>query len=214
VSQPLLVYGAGGHGLVVAEAAELAGFDVLGFIDDGQFPGTPVGDFAVLGGGGMAGEYDAALIVAIGNNHHRWTVLERLLEAGAIVTSVIHPSATVSPSARIDTGVFIGPKAVIHAQATVGQGGIVNSAAVVEHHVNLAAAVHVAPGAVLTGRVRVGARAMIGAGAVVLPDVAIGDDAVVGAGAVVTRSVDAQCTVVGNPAKVIRTENDGGEGVL
>jgi sugar O-acyltransferase (sialic acid O-acetyltransferase NeuD family) len=199
--RPLLIYGAGGHGLVVAEAARLAGFDVLGFIDDGEAPGVIVGDFAVLGGGGMAGEYDAALIVAIGDNRQRLNVINGLIDGGATITSVIHPDATVSSSARIEVGVFVGPRAVVHSEARLGRGVIVNSGAIVEHHNQLDSAVHIAPGAVLAGRVTIGARALIGAGATVLPDVTIGDDAIVGAGAVVTKNVDAGTTVVGNPAR-------------
>lgn len=201
--RPLLIYGAGGHGLVVAEAARLAGFDVLGFIDDGEAPGVIIGDFAVLGGGGMAGEYDAALIVAIGDNRQRSTVINALLDGGATITSVIHPDATVSPSSRIEVGVFVGPRAVIHSEAKIGRGAIVNSGAIVEHHGQIDSAVHIAPGAVLAGRVTVGARTLIGAGAVLLPDVTIGADATIGAGAVVTKNVDAGITVVGCPARVL-----------
>jgi UDP-2-acetamido-3-amino-2,3-dideoxy-glucuronate N-acetyltransferase len=48
--------------------------------------------------------------------------------------------------------------------------------------------------------------ASIGAGAVILPGLTIGERAMVGAGAVVTHDVDAGTVVVGNPARVIRTE--------
>jgi acetyltransferase-like isoleucine patch superfamily enzyme len=48
--------------------------------------------------------------------------------------------------------------------------------------------------------------ASIGAGAVILPGLTIGERAMVGAGAVVTRDVEAGAVVVGNPARVIRTE--------
>jgi acetyltransferase-like isoleucine patch superfamily enzyme len=47
----------------------------------------------------------------------------------------------------------------------------------------------------------VGIGASIGGGAVILPGIHIGDGAMVGAGAVVTKSVAANTTVVGNPAR-------------
>ena len=203
----LLVYGSGGHGLVVAEAAHLGGFNVLGFIDDNVPPGVAVGAWAVLGGGEMADElamhHDAAVIVAIGDNRLRWEAANRVVGRGLRLATVIHPSAQISPSAIVEPGVFIGPLAVIHAEARAAHGVIINSAAVIEHHVELGAAVHVAPGAVLAGRAAAGARTLIGAGAIVLPGVRIGTDAVVGAGAVVLRDVPDETTVVGNPAKVM-----------
>lgn len=203
----LLVYGAGGHGLVVAEAAHLGGFNVLGFIDDGVPPGVAVGAWAVLGGGEMADElasaHDAAVIVAIGDNRLRWEAANRVVNRGLRLATVIHPSAQVSPSARLDPGVFIGPLAVVHAEARVEHSAIVNSSAVVEHHVGLGAAAHIAPGAVLAGRAAAGARTLIGAGAVVLPGVRVGTGAVVGAGAVVLHDVPDETKVVGNPARAL-----------
>ncbi|WP_375458486.1 sugar O-acetyltransferase [uncultured Enterovirga sp.] len=53
--------------------------------------------------------------------------------------------------------------------------------------------------------VRIGRHCWIGGGAIILPGVTIGDDAVIGAGSVVTRDVPAGATVVGNPARVVRT---------
>jgi UDP-2-acetamido-3-amino-2,3-dideoxy-glucuronate N-acetyltransferase len=51
------------------------------------------------------------------------------------------------------------------------------------------------------------AGASIGGGAVILPGVTIGAGATVGAGAVVTRDVPAGATVIGNPARVMRTRS-------
>lgn len=51
----------------------------------------------------------------------------------------------------------------------------------------------------------IGTNVWLGGGAIVLPGVTIGDDAVVGAGAVVTKAVAPGTTVVGSPARPIRT---------
>ncbi|WEJ07284.1 N-acetyltransferase [Pseudomonas sp. FJ2-5-13] len=52
-------------------------------------------------------------------------------------------------------------------------------------------------------RTVVGKGASLGANCTILPGLEIGENAMVGAGAVVTRSVPANATVVGNPAKII-----------
>lgn len=46
-------------------------------------------------------------------------------------------------------------------------------------------------------------RVSIGSGAVLLPGIEVGSGAVIGAGAVVTKSVPANTTVIGNPAREV-----------
>lgn len=45
----------------------------------------------------------------------------------------------------------------------------------------------------------------IGSNTIILPGVTIGDDAVVAAASVVTKDVPADSTVVGSPARVVRS---------
>jgi UDP-2-acetamido-3-amino-2,3-dideoxy-glucuronate N-acetyltransferase len=47
-------------------------------------------------------------------------------------------------------------------------------------------------------------RVSIGSGAVLLPGIEVGSGAVIGAGAVVTKSVPANATFVGNPARLLK----------
>lgn len=47
----------------------------------------------------------------------------------------------------------------------------------------------------------------IGCNAVVIGKITIGDNVIVGAGAIVTKSIPDYCTVVGNPARIIKKDN-------
>lgn len=194
----LVVYGAGGHGTVVADAAQCAGTRVLGFLDDRDAATlAPAEQMLDQNDPRLAG---AAFIPAIGDNDARRSVFARIEQLGGTVVNIVHPSAAVSPSATLGRGVYIGPQAVVNAHATVGDGCIVNTAAVVEHHCTLGAFVHMAPGAVLGGGVHIGAGTLLGLGCRVLPRVSIGARCVVGSGAVVTRPAEDAHTLLGVPA--------------
>lgn len=52
---------------------------------------------------------------------------------------------------------------------------------------------------------KIGDYCVIGIGAIILSGVTIGDEVVVGAGAVVSRDIPSNSIVVGNPAKIIKT---------
>ncbi len=49
---------------------------------------------------------------------------------------------------------------------------------------------------------RIGNNVDIGANVVIIGDIEIGDNVIIGAGSVVVKSIPADCTVVGNPARI------------
>lgn len=50
---------------------------------------------------------------------------------------------------------------------------------------------------------RIGNNVDIGANVVIIGDIEIGDNVIIGAGTVVTKSIPANCVVVGNPARIL-----------
>lgn len=202
-SPTLLIWGASGHGKVVADVAERCGYTITGFVDDdpakigGRFGGLPVvapSDLALI-------DPEAAMAMGIGHNGHRAAAFARARAAGRRLPALVHPSAVVARTARVGDATVVCAAAVVNPDAVVGVAAIINSGAVVEHDCVVGDFAHVSPGAVLGGAAAVGDRAHVGAGAVVLPLRRAGDDAVLGAGAVVTRDVPGGATVVGIPAR-------------
>ncbi len=215
--QMLLVFGAGGHGRVVVEAAlaqrtqaREPRFPWRAVMASDRDPARCLGE--LLPGVSMATSVEAeALIrrqaarvhVAIGSNVDREAEVERLVgnDAGQVaLVTLVHPMASIATSARLADGCFVAAQAVVSAGATLGRAVVINHAAVVDHDCRVAAFAHIAPRAVLGGAVVVGAGAMVGSGAVVLPEVRLGDGVVLGAGAVLTRDAH-EGTWVGVPAR-------------
>jgi len=201
----ILVYGASGHGKVVAEVVRSAGLYVAGFLDDGVAAGTPVLGALVLGGFDWLKTGPAHhLAPAIGGNAVRERVCARLLAGGHTLGTFVHRRAWVSPSAVLGPGTVVMAGAIINAEARLGAGVIVNTGAIVEHECVVGDYAHLSPGSALGGGARVGARTHVGLGASVLQLARIGDDCVVGAGAVVLKEVASGLTVAGVPARPLR----------
>jgi sugar O-acyltransferase (sialic acid O-acetyltransferase NeuD family) len=203
---PLYVYGAGGHGKVVADAARACGlFDVRGFLDDDRTRwGTEWCDLAVRGGDEALAELEdgARVAPAIGGNRARAALVARLLETGTPLATVVHPTAVVAGGVTIGDGTFVAPFAVLHADARVGRACIVNTAAVIEHDCVVADYVHVSPRAVLGGGVAAGEGSHVALGALALPGLRVGAWTTLGAGAVMVESLPDGETAVGVPARV------------
>ena len=205
----VIVFGAGGHGKVVADVLAAAGLEVLGFVDDDEArQGRRVLGKPVLGDSVWLREHAArapvAIALGIGSNHARALIAGRARAWGATLVTAIHPAATVSPSARIGAGTVIMAGACVNPDAAIGEGVIVNTGAIVEHDCILGDWSHLSPRVALGGAARVGAGAHLGLGAIVLPGVCVGDRSIVGAGAVVVRDLLADVVAWGVPARVGR----------
>jgi len=205
----LVIWGAGGHGKVVLDIARASGgFDRIVFLDDDpRLAGQEFCGCLVAGGVEELQRFaGSSFVVAIGENRTRARCFQAAMESGLLAATLIHPSAAVSPSAKIGDGTVVMPRAVVNADAIVGEDCIINTGAVVEHDCRISPHVHVAPLVVLGGGAKIGQLALVGAGAVVLPGAVVGEGAVVGAGAVVLKEAPAWSTVVGVPARVLARE--------
>ncbi|MES2508732.1 MAG: NeuD/PglB/VioB family sugar acetyltransferase [Pseudomonadota bacterium] len=204
LSVSLMIFGAGGHGRVVADAALLAGAYQEVFASD-RNPSSCEGELlpgVALRALDTAGSTNFLVHIAIGNN------LARQQEAAfwgyENLAAVVHPAAAVSPFSTVGQGCFVAAGAIVGPAAHVGTGVIVNHGAVVDHDVEVGAFSHIAPNAALGGHVKTGKRVLVGAGAVILPLKVIGDDVTIGAGSVVNCDLPEPGTYAGTPARKIQ----------
>lgn len=203
----LAVFGASGHGKVIADMAENCGWDEVVFFDD-AWPGlasnghwTVAGDSKTLNQ--VIGSF-TGVIVAIGSNAIRSTKLRWLSQIAAPIVTLVHPAASVSQHAVLGAGVVVMPNAVVNAYSTIGDGAILNTGCVVEHDCVVGACGHISPGVHLAGGVQVGDHSSIGIGASVKQLIKIGRGVTVGAGAAVVNDLPDEVTAVGVPARLIQ----------
>ncbi|MGG7048614.1 MULTISPECIES: acetyltransferase [unclassified Campylobacter] len=186
----IYIYGASGHGLVVADIAKTLGYSEIVFLDDKS-------DMK------FSQELPKAdIFIAVGDNKTREILQNKVESAGFSVVSLIHKSVVLSPSAVMERGVVIMPNAVINAKAVIKRGAIINTGAIIEHECVVGEFAHISPNTALAGKVKVGARTHIGIGSSVIQGVSIGKDCTIGAGSVVVRDLPDSITAYGVPARV------------
>lgn len=195
----VIVIGGGGHAKVAIDCTREAGDTVVGILDDHLPIGATVLDVPVLGPVSVYSTYpDCVFLIAIGGNEIRQAISEKL---DVKWYTAIHPSAVVSPYAKIGEGSVVFANAVINADVTVGRHCIINTAAVIEHDCVLSDFVHISPRAALAGNVYVDSRTQVGIGASVRQGITICSECIVGAGAVVVENIREKGIYVGIPAK-------------
>lgn len=195
------LYGAGGHSSVVEDALRANGYEIAGWFDDSPDKGDATRPGLRLTNTSGLCCADAPIIIAIGRNDHREYLSHRI---EATFLSVTHPSAVVAPTVVVGDGTVILHGSIIQAKAQIGSFVIINTGSRIGHDAIIEDYVHISPGVILCGSVRVGEGSHVGAGAVAIPGIKIGRWCSVGAGAVVIRDVPDYCTLVGNPARIVR----------
>jgi sugar O-acyltransferase (sialic acid O-acetyltransferase NeuD family) len=166
----LLIIGAGGHGRVVLETAELQGrWEDIVFLDDRNDVDIVL-NHRIIGKlqeyENFVGQYEYA-IVCIGDNDGRLYLIEKLLKAGYKIPVIIHPKASVSRYSHIGQGSVILAGAVVNTNASIGTGCIININSCVDHDAVIDDGVHVCSGAVVRSMCSVGRLSYIGAGSCV-----------------------------------------------
>lgn len=204
--QKYVLFGAGGHGAVVAALLRACGHTIAGVADPammaaGQdtWQGVPV-----IGDDDVRDRFDPrsfCAAIGVGMLPDQTNVRKKLFSvakaAGYVVPALTHPAACVDPGVAVAEGAQVMAGATVQVGVKIGINAIINTGAIVDHDSIVGDQAHVAPGAVLCGDVVVGDGAFIGARACVIQSVQVGDGAVVGAGCTLRRSLAAKARYVG-----------------
>jgi sugar O-acyltransferase (sialic acid O-acetyltransferase NeuD family) len=202
---PIVIFGCGGHGRVIADTLKVARAPVAGFLDD-RPPASLVKEIPVLGDRGCLEEREFLksyeILIAIGEARLRRQLALMVLDRGGRLATAVHPSAVIASDVFIGDGTVIMAGVVINTGSRIGRFVIVNTGATVDHDNLIEDGVHISPGCHLAGNVICRADAFIGTGASIIPRIQIGARAVIGAGAAVISDVPPDVLAVGCPAVV------------
>lgn len=207
----IVIFGAGGHASVAADAIRACGEEVFGFVDTvaPERKGQTFSDGIIIGGFNdlvqLANNDEIEVAIGFGQCLARYSFVQELKQHKIALRMIIHPRATISPSAQLSPGVYVGPNAVIEAGCRIGEGSIINCGACICHESEIGQAVAVCPGVMMGGKSRIGNKTWLGIGATVIDKITIGSGCIVAAGAVVVSNMPDDVLICGVPAKVVRT---------
>jgi UDP-N-acetylbacillosamine N-acetyltransferase len=211
----ILIWGASGHALVVADILRVRGeYEIWGLLDDSNPPrgSSHIYGLPILGGADCLDELKrtgiAHLICGIGNCSARLRLASAAKEKGFQLGIAAHPHAVIAENAEVGCGSVIAAGAVVNPGAKVGENVIINTCASVDHECSIGDGVHLGPGVHLGGLVKIEEGAWIGIGATICDRIRIGSHSIIGAGSVVTKDVPPGVVAYGVPAKVIRSVPD------
>jgi sugar O-acyltransferase (sialic acid O-acetyltransferase NeuD family) len=210
MNKRLIILGTGGSAmdaLDIVDALNASGdyWEVAGFLDDGRETGAAYMGLSVLGPLSAAPQFhDCMLINTIGsdkNHSRRGAIIARTDQKRERFVTLTHPLASVSKRAKLGVGVCVNYGVSIGGKAVIGDHVYIGPGAIIGHDAIIGDYSIVAPGAVISGFVDIGESCYIGAGSTIRQQIRVGARSLIGMGAVVVRDVEADVTVIGNPAR-------------
>ena len=209
MKKPLILVGGGGHCKSVLEAAESAGYSILGVLDMPDEVGKEILSTKVIGTDEDIPAYvdNAEFVITVGfikNPAIRIKLYNKIKEVGGKLATVIASTAYVSKYAEIGEGTVVLHHAFVNAGAKVRKNVILNTATNIEHDVVIGDNCHISTGTMVNGEAHIGEATFIGSQSVVNQCIKVCSGVVVASGSVVYKDIKEPGIYAGNPLKRIQ----------
>ena len=208
MTTPLIIVGAGGHARETAYAYLLTAprESFLGFLDD-RAKGTTIEGWPIIGPIDLAATYNhASFVLAINDPRTRRAIATRLGNIGiARWSCVIHPDVRIHDTVQLGVGCSILGGCQLTTNIRIGDHCILNRGSQVSHDCIVGDFCSLNPSACIAGNVTIGDGTEVGSASAIRQRTRVGCGCTIGLGAAVVSDVPDNAVVVGNPARLLRS---------
>ena len=204
----LVLIGGNDYCKSVIEAAESAGYNILGILDSPEMVGKMFFSVPIVGTiSDIAAFVDIAdFIIAsnsIDNELNRASLYSKAKEYGAKFATIIASTAYVSKYAHVGEGSIIMHKVFLNADAYVGNNVFLDTFANVDFQTSIGNHSIVYSNTMINGDTHIGERCIVGKHSTIDNGVHICDDVIIEDNSVVVEDIITSGTYLGNPALLV-----------
>lgn len=209
----LYIIGAGGFGREVLWLVNRINqkekiWNIQGFIDDNkELYGKIENGYKILGDSNYLKNLngDIYVVIAIGMPKIKEKIIKKLDNNPKIhFATLIDPSVILSEEVKIGQGSIICAGNIITVNINIGEHVIVNLDSTIGHDSIIEDFATICPNCNISGNTRIKKYSTIGTGTKIIQGLTIGENVITGAGTVIIRDIEDNCTVVGNPARIVK----------
>lgn len=211
----LAIYGAGGLGKEVYEIAkhinnETKKFKDIIFIDDIN-PARTLRNREVISFFDAINKYSnekLKFVIAVGEPALRKKLYDKILDNNYELITLIHPSIYIPDTTHIGSGVVITEKAFISCDVSISDNVYIHPFALIGHDIKIGKHSVISASVPVGGAVSIGDCSYIGMASTIKEKLTIGSNAIIGMGSVVYNDIPDGVIALGNPARIMRKNED------
>lgn len=209
----IAIFGVGGFGREVLTLIQDINrqepqYNIVGFFDDGHPKGEIINGYPTLGGVDELNIWKTSIsiAVAIGTPGIKKKIIGNIHNPLVSFPTLIHPTVLIGDTnyVKIGQGCIVCAENILTTNIEIRDFVILNLACTVGHDTVINDFAAFMPSCNISGEVIIGEGVYVGTGVKIINQLEIGENTIIGAGAVVAKSLPANCTAVGVPAKVIK----------
>ena len=147
------------------------------------------------------------IVIAVGEPAIRAKMYQKVKEKEIKLVSLIHPGIYLDESTSIGEGVVICEGTTITSNVTIGDNTYIQAHAVIGHDIRIGKHSVIGSNCQIGGADIIGDRVFMGFLAGTTDHIQIGNDVIISAGAIVFKDLPDEAVAVGNPARIMK-KND------
>lgn len=206
--EKIILLGSGQHANVVMYNLQAQGkYEIVGILSpEGRTKGLKFQGIDIFGTDEDRNQAKEELginkfFLGFGDMRFRKKIFELYTSEGWEAVNIIHPSAVISPQAKIGKGVLIEAGCLITPNPIIGDNVVVNTGSQVNHDNVVEDHVYIASGVVLSGGVLIKENTLLDDGVIVTMGKTVAANSIIGAGSVVTKDIVEEGKYVGAPPR-------------
>lgn len=208
----IAIVGAGGFGREVKMLIDQINlvekkYEFIGYYDDGFVKGDLINNFPILGDTNDINNISekTGIVISIAIPNIRKSIHNKINNEFVSFPTLIHPNVIIgSDFVTIQEGCIICASSIITVNINIGRFVILNLQCTVGHDTTIKDYCSFMPSVNVSGEVFIEEGVYVGTGAKIINLLNIGEYTIIGSGAVVAKTLPANCTAVGIPAKPIK----------
>jgi len=186
MSKKLVIIGAGGVGREIAAALKcypIEGYQLIGFIDDGQQAGSIINGLQILGNMQwiIDNDNDLGVIIAIGNPQIREKIVRTLKSTRVTYPVLIGSNVNIHDPERVKIGLgcYIADGCILTTDIVIGDFCFLNTACTLQHDTVVGNYCVLMPGVRITGGATIGNATYISPNCIISSNVVLEDNRII-----------------------------------